>query len=155
MWPPIESHITSCQLTVVRRVQVQEFHYQIYRYKIFPGEPSIPPFPNTCVGRVKKMKAIYLYLILIQCVSLLHLGALMGQESTFHLAYPLSSFVKSFGLLCWFVLWLLWLPAPADGLSWVPVGQALLLSVIAVSRALFLRLPTGQICAVGPSGQDL
>lgn len=30
----------------------------IYRYQMFPVEPSIPPFPNTCVGKVKKMKAI-------------------------------------------------------------------------------------------------
>lgn len=84
------------------------------------------------------------------CVSLLHLGALIGRESTFHLALPLSSFVDSFGLLCWLVLWLLWLPAPADALIWVPVGQALLLSTVAVSRALFLRFPTGRICAVWP-----
>ena len=113
-----------------------------------------PPSPPYLCGKGEENES-HLHLILTLCVSFLHLPALMGRDSTFHLALALSSFVNSFGLLCWLVLWLLWLPAPADALSWVPVGQALLLSAVAVSRALFLRLPTGRICAVGPSGQDL
>lgn len=119
-----------------------------------PSETQHPPSPPYLCGKGEE-NGSHLHLTLTPCASLLHLSAPMGRDSTFHLALPLSCFVDSFGLLCWLVLWLLRLPAPADALSWVPVGQALLLSAVAVSRALFLRLPTGQICAVGPSGQDL
>lgn len=76
---------------------------------------NIPPPQYMCEKGEENES--YLYLNLTPCVSFLYLGVLMGKNSTVHLGLPLSGFVNSFGLLCWLVLWFLWLPAPADSLS--------------------------------------
>lgn len=123
--------------------------------RCFQWDPIFPSsFLCICVGRGEENES-HLHLLLTPCVSLLHLGALIEKDSTFHLALPLSSFVDSFGLLCWLVLWLLWLPAPADAWSESQLGR-LYCSVLWLSPGhCSWDFQQGRFVQFGPSGQDL
>lgn len=113
-----------------------------------------PTFPSTAyVGRVKKMKSICTWFWYhVSPFSTWGLWEGGTVPSTWHCLW-----VALWTPLSYYVGWYFgFFGSQHQLMPWAEsqLGR-LYCSVLAVSRALFLRLPTGQICAVGPSGQDL